>query len=122
MRSIFSALVRFAIIAYQKSFSIFLGRQCRFYPTCSHYALWLFDFDRPFVALYKSCVRVLSCNPLHKGGIDYPTMSLTLRLYFPTQKQKAIKYWLIPYKNPLFLVTISYPKQIRCLFVIIKSF
>lgn len=119
-----SALVRLAIIGYQKSFSALLGRQCRFYPSCSHYALWLFDFDKPLVAFGKACVRILSCNPLSQGGISYPTMSLTLTLECPSQEflQKPFKYWLIPYKNPMFLVTITYPKQIQCLFVIIKSF
>ncbi|WP_394952203.1 membrane protein insertion efficiency factor YidD [uncultured Helicobacter sp.] len=124
MKKLLSALVRLAIRGYQKSFSVFFGRQCRFYPSCSHYALWLFDFDKPLVAFGKSCLRVFLCNPLHKGGIDYPKMSLTLTLERTSHffLQKHIKYWLIPYKNPMFLVTITYPKQIRCLFVIIKSF
>ena len=119
-----SSLVRLAIIGYQKSFSVFLGRQCRFYPSCSHYALWLFDFGQPLVAFAKSCVRILSCNPLHQGGIDYPTIRLRLTLSSPSGAfvQKHIKYWLIPYKNPMFLATIAYPKQIQGLFVIIKSF
>lgn len=119
-----SSLLRLGIRIYQKSLSVFLGRECRFYPSCSHYALWLFDFDKPLVAFGKSCMRILSCNPLHPGGIDYPKMRLNLTLRGDSRAflQKRIKYWLIPYKNPMFLATIAYPKQIHNLFVIIKSF
>lgn len=55
---------------YRMTLSGWLGGQCRFYPTCSHYAE---DAIRTHGALKGSLLatwRVLRCNPFGKGGID----------------------------------------------------
>jgi putative membrane protein insertion efficiency factor len=50
---------------------LFAGR-CKYHPTCSQYAL---DALREF-GLVKGSVlagwRLLRCNPLSHGGVDYP--------------------------------------------------
>ncbi|GHV59813.1 putative membrane protein insertion efficiency factor [Campylobacterota bacterium] len=65
-----------AVRAYQRTLSIVLGRQCRFYPTCSEYALWTLEHRNIFAALWLIIVRITRCNPLCTGGIDYPKVSL----------------------------------------------
>ena len=44
---------------------------CRFYPTCSQYGLDAFERHRFFKALFLTSWRILRCNPLSKGGIDF---------------------------------------------------
>ena len=43
---------------------------CRFYPTCSEYALEAFEKRGFFVGLILTAWRVLRCNPFGKGGYD----------------------------------------------------
>jgi putative membrane protein insertion efficiency factor len=53
---------------------------CRYYPTCSEYAAWQFETTNPFNATINSAIRILRCNQLFDGGIDYPVI-----LYNPPQ-------------------------------------
>jgi putative membrane protein insertion efficiency factor len=59
-------------IKWYQYFTKFTPSSCRYYPTCSEYARWLFLFDTPISATLKTSKRVLSCNQLFIGGIDYP--------------------------------------------------
>ncbi|MBV1914650.1 MAG: membrane protein insertion efficiency factor YidD [Pseudomonadales bacterium] len=43
---------------------------CRFYPSCSEYAITAFKDHNFIYALFLSIKRVLKCNPFHTGGID----------------------------------------------------
>jgi putative membrane protein insertion efficiency factor len=55
---------------YQWTLSPFIGRQCRFYPTCSHYA---HEAIEEFGALRGSVLalrRLGRCHPFHPGGVD----------------------------------------------------
>ena len=64
------ALLLGAIRLYRATLSGVLGGQCRFYPTCSHYAE---DAIRTHGALRGSALaawRVLRCNPFGRGGLD----------------------------------------------------
>lgn len=68
MSRLFIALVRL----YQKIISPLFGPKCRFYPTCSEYAILAvkkYGFVKGF---FKAAFRILRCNPFSKGGIDYP--------------------------------------------------
>ena len=55
---------------YQFFLSPFLGSNCRFYPTCSNYALEAFKKYNTFRALKFIALRVLKCNPWGGSGID----------------------------------------------------
>jgi len=44
--------------------------QCRFYPTCSEYAISVVEKYGTSKGLAKSFWRVLRCNPFSKGGAD----------------------------------------------------
>ncbi len=68
IKSVLIALIK----AYQKVLSPFMGSHCRFYPSCSDYALMSIKKSGALKGTVKSIWRILRCNPLNKGGIDYP--------------------------------------------------
>jgi len=80
---------------YQKFFTLLGYGSCRYYPSCSEYAKWQFEVNPFFIALFHSFFRVLRCNQLFRGGIEYPNLSGRLK-YEPHQSVKSIKYWLVP--------------------------
>ena len=43
---------------------------CRFYPTCSEYALCAYETHGFFKGTYLSLRRILRCNPFCRGGYD----------------------------------------------------
>ena len=62
-----------AIIAfYQKRISPLKKPCCRFYPSCSQYAIMAIEKYGALRGGLKAIWRILRCNPLSKGGIDYP--------------------------------------------------
>ena len=58
------------IRAYQVCISPFKRPCCRFYPTCSNYALDALKKHGPLKGVYLSTKRILRCNPFCKGGYD----------------------------------------------------
>lgn len=58
------------ILLYRATLSGWLGGQCRFYPTCSHYGE---DAIRAHGAVRGSAMaawRIMRCNPFGAGGLD----------------------------------------------------
>ncbi len=55
---------------YQAGISPLLGSHCRYYPTCSHYAVEAFEKLPAWKAFGKSLWRILRCNPFARGGFD----------------------------------------------------
>jgi putative membrane protein insertion efficiency factor len=82
---------------YQLFLSPLLGNNCRYYPSCSEYTKIQFELNNPLLALIKSVKRILTCNQLFKGGIDYPIVNLEIKNC--KYKKLEIKYWLIPIEN-----------------------
>jgi putative membrane protein insertion efficiency factor len=68
------APARMAVIAliqvYRATLAGWLGGQCRFYPSCSHYAEEAIRVRGVIVGLPLAVWRVLRCNPFGAGGID----------------------------------------------------
>jgi len=65
------------ILIYRYTLSPFIGGQCRFYPTCSHYAEEAFKEYGALRGLIMSMRRIFRCHPWHKGGYDpVPTRNL----------------------------------------------
>ncbi len=58
------------IKVYQKFLSPLLGQNCRFYPTCSQYAVEALSVHGLFRGGYLSLKRILKCNPWGGCGID----------------------------------------------------
>lgn len=63
---IITAPIRF----YQYAISPLLGRNCRFYPSCSQYAIEALEKLPLYKALPKIIWRILRCHPFSKGGDD----------------------------------------------------
>ncbi|MBZ9572736.1 membrane protein insertion efficiency factor YidD [Patescibacteria group bacterium] len=57
---------------YQSFISPFLGRNCRFYPSCSEYAKLSIKKYGVFKGMIFSFWRILRCHPYGKGGVDIP--------------------------------------------------
>jgi putative membrane protein insertion efficiency factor len=68
MKSLVLALIKF----YQKFISPLTPGKCRYYPTCSSYAILAIEKYGLARGGLKAILRVLRCNPLFRGGIDYP--------------------------------------------------
>jgi len=54
------------ILFYQATFSFFLGGNCRYYPSCSHYALEAFERHGFWRAFWLTGARLLSCHPFSR--------------------------------------------------------
>ena len=55
---------------YQKKISPLFPPRCRYYPTCSQYAILAIKKYGPFRGSLKAIWRILRCNPFSKGGYD----------------------------------------------------
>jgi len=55
---------------YRWTLSPFLGRQCRFHPTCSAYALEAIDRHGPLKGWGLALRRILRCHPWGASGFD----------------------------------------------------
>jgi len=60
----------FLVKTYKKYISPLLPNSCRFYPTCSEYAIGAINKYGVLKGSIKSIYRILRCNPLNKGGYD----------------------------------------------------
>ena len=58
------------IHGYRFLLSPWIGNQCRFYPTCSHYAEDAIAIYGVTKGSYLSLRRLLKCHPWHPGGLD----------------------------------------------------
>jgi uncharacterized protein len=60
-----------AIRVYQRWISPALGPRCRFYPSCSEYALQAIKVHGAARGTWLAARRLVKCQPLHPGGIDH---------------------------------------------------
>jgi putative membrane protein insertion efficiency factor len=66
MRFVAEILIRF----YQWTISPLLGPRCRFYPTCSNYALEAIRRYGALQGTWLAVRRLVRCHPWHPGGFD----------------------------------------------------
>ncbi|MDR2753777.1 MAG: membrane protein insertion efficiency factor YidD [Oscillospiraceae bacterium] len=66
MKHAMLAIIRF----YQRKISPLLPPVCRYYPTCSHYALEAVEVHGAFVGFLLALRRFLRCNIFFPGGYD----------------------------------------------------
>ncbi len=62
--------VTLLIKAYKYLISPILPSSCRFYPSCSEYALEAFNKYGFFKGLWLTIKRIGRCHPLCEGGYD----------------------------------------------------
>jgi hypothetical protein len=66
MQRIAALLIRL----YQWTVSPLLGPRCRFYPSCSQYALEAIERFGLLRGGWLSLARIARCHPFHPGGFD----------------------------------------------------
>ncbi|MGE0670569.1 MAG: membrane protein insertion efficiency factor YidD [Parachlamydiales bacterium] len=60
----------FLIRLYQLTLSPFLGKCCRFYPSCSDYAIDAVKKHGAWKGSWLTAKRLVKCQPWHPGGVD----------------------------------------------------
>ncbi len=65
-----SKLLGALIRGYRYLISPLLGPNCRFYPTCSAYALEALEKHGATKGGYLTLCRLAKCHPFHPGGCD----------------------------------------------------
>jgi putative membrane protein insertion efficiency factor len=58
------------LVAYRRWISPALPARCRFYPSCSAYALEAVARRGALVGAWLTVRRLLRCHPFHPGGYD----------------------------------------------------
>ncbi len=66
MKNFILASIRF----YQKHISVHLPPMCKYYPTCSRYAVEAIEIHGALKGSIMAVLRLLRCNPLFVGGYD----------------------------------------------------
>jgi uncharacterized protein len=70
MKRLLALPLLFLITVYRKVISPLKPPTCRFYPTCSAYALEAIKKYGPFKGSGLAIRRILRCHPLNPGGFD----------------------------------------------------
>jgi uncharacterized protein len=70
VKRLLTALLIAPIRLYQRLISPAIGPRCRYYPTCSNYAVQAIRELGPVRGTILAAWRVLRCNPFSHGGID----------------------------------------------------
>jgi len=63
-------LLILAVRVYRAALSPLLGACCRFYPSCSEYAITAIERHGCLRGTWLSLMRICRCHPLHPGGVD----------------------------------------------------
>ena len=66
MKRVLIALIRF----YQTAISPYKKPCCKYYPTCSTYAIEAVERFGAFKGFWLALYRILRCNPFSRGGYD----------------------------------------------------
>ncbi len=66
MKALLVALLR----GYQYVFRPMLGSNCRFYPSCSDYAMEAITKHGAIKGSWLAARRISRCHPYHPGGFD----------------------------------------------------
>ncbi len=69
-RPMLKNLLLLLIRGYQRFISPLTPPQCRFQPTCSHYALEAIANHGVLKGSWLSTCRICRCHPFHPGGYD----------------------------------------------------
>jgi putative membrane protein insertion efficiency factor len=70
VKRLLTALLIAPIRLYQRWISPAFAPRCRYYPTCSAYAVEAIRELGPFRGLILVAWRLLRCNPFSHGGVD----------------------------------------------------
>lgn len=76
IRIILISLIKF----YKKFISPLTAARCKYYPTCSTYALQAIEKFGALRGTALAVWRLLRCNPWSMGGIDYVPEKFTFKV------------------------------------------
>ena len=69
-------MIKKSILMFIKIYQFFvspvLGKNCRFYPTCSQYLYLAIKKNGLTKGFLKGFKRILKCHPWNPGGVDIP--------------------------------------------------
>lgn len=85
MKRLIIALINF----YRKHISPHFPPRCKYYPTCSRYALDAVEKFGAFKGSLLAVWRLLRCNPWSMGGIDFVPDRFTFRVEKYNYSQEA---------------------------------
>ena len=71
MSAVASRAATAPIRLYQRLLSPLFPRRCKYYPTCSEYAVEAVRRYGVLRGLVLAVWRLLRCNPLSNGGVDH---------------------------------------------------
>lgn len=57
---------------YQAAVSPYIGRCCRFHPSCSEYMIGSIRLNGTILGMLDGIRRIGKCHPFTKGGVDLP--------------------------------------------------
>ncbi len=60
----------FVINIYRRFVSPIKTGKCRFYPTCSEYAIQAIEKYGALKGMFMAGKRIVKCHPFHPGGYD----------------------------------------------------
>ena len=88
IRYLLIALLSIPIKIYQWIISPALPKTCRYYPTCSEYAIDSLRVHGPFLGLILGTKRILSCHPWGGHGHDpVPPKGTPIKQMFKLRKE-----------------------------------
>jgi len=103
-----NSLALMLIKLYQKFFTLIGYGSCRYYPTCSQYAKEQLLHNSFLKAIFYSFIRILRCNQLFAGGIDYPVVTKKFASPLPLSLKQPhahrITFWFVPKNKQSFYV------------------
>lgn len=118
---LYKGLIMFKSIAirlvefYRYFLSPLKPASCRYYPTCSQYAIMQFKYNNFIKATSLIILRILKCNQLFVGGFDYPTTRIQKKqslIFLSENKIKNIKTIFIPKeKDFYYIVKVIFKKE-----------
>ena len=89
-----NATIAFMLL-YRRLISPLYGEVCRYYPSCSRYALEVFQRQGFTPGVLLTVWRLLRCNPFSPGGVDdapereHPSFSINARGFVRPNTRKA---------------------------------
>lgn len=66
-----TAVMQLPIRGYRKFLSPILPARCRYYPSCSSYAMEALTVHGPIKGTILGAWRIARCNPWSLGGVDH---------------------------------------------------
>ncbi|MGW9552502.1 membrane protein insertion efficiency factor YidD [Citricoccus zhacaiensis] len=88
LRALPSTLLGWLLMAYRAVISPLYGQVCRYFPSCSAYALEAVHVHGALKGSWLSARRLGSCHPWSKGGVD--AVPPGRRIWPPGRRPKII--------------------------------